>query len=206
MGDFYGSYEELMRCEKEGEDYEIVTATEGRDSRVVVMAPHGGKIEMGTSEIAKAIAGDTLALYAFQGRKRSNNARLHLTSHRFDEPRAVVLAEKAVIVLGVHGMTGKDEVVMVGGLHPSLVSAVNAALKNMGIETRDPSDGLKATGPRNICNRSQRGGVQLEVSRQLRDALVSNDERLVHLAREMRRLLQQEVEMPTASWAQPSVS
>ena len=192
VGDSYDSYEKLTQSEKEGEDYEIVAATEGRDSRVVVMAPHGGKIEHGTSEIAKEIAGDAFALYSFEGHKKENNARLHITSHRFDEPRAVALAQEAEIVLGVHGMTGNDEVVMVGGLHEPLVSAVRLSLQCVGIKTREPSDGLGATHSANICNRAKRGGVQLEISRRLRDALVADEQRLTRFAAKVRRLLQRE--------------
>ena len=192
MGDDYRSYEELKQTEKEGKDYTILTATDGRDSRVVVMAPHGGNIEPGTSEIAGEIADDAFALYSFQGQKKGNNARLHITSHRFDEPRAVTLAQQAQIVLSVHGMTGNDEFVMVGGLHQDLVSAVKSSLEGAGIEARDPPAHLNAACPTNICNLAQRGGVQLEISRQLRDSLVADKQRLTQLAVEIRRLLRLE--------------
>jgi phage replication-related protein YjqB (UPF0714/DUF867 family) len=52
----YKSFGELSYNESEGQDYVIRTCL--RNSPVLVMAPHGGKIEPGTAEIAEAIAGN----------------------------------------------------------------------------------------------------------------------------------------------------
>ena len=55
---------------------------------MAVVAPHGGGIERATSAIARAIAGGDHNLYLFEGRLPSlNYERLHLTSHRYDEPQ-----------------------------------------------------------------------------------------------------------------------
>lgn len=195
VGDRYRSYRELTGHERQGEDYEIKAVARNRDPRTVVIAPHGGKIEPGTSEIAESIAGDAFVLYSFQGRKKSNNRHLHITSHRFDEPQAVALVEAAHVALAVHGeYNDGEEFVMVGGLHQGLVSAVNSSLERIGITTREPSGGLYATHPQNICNRTQRGGVQLEISRQLRDVLMADEQRRAQFADEMRNLLHQEIQ------------
>jgi phage replication-related protein YjqB (UPF0714/DUF867 family) len=53
---------------------------------VAIIAPHGGKIEPGTSEIAAAIAGDDYSLYRFQGLRDRPREELHITSAKFDEP------------------------------------------------------------------------------------------------------------------------
>jgi phage replication-related protein YjqB (UPF0714/DUF867 family) len=53
---------------------------------VAVIAPHGGGIEPGTSELATAIAGDDFSLYLFEGLKSAGNGELHITSTNFDEP------------------------------------------------------------------------------------------------------------------------
>lgn len=195
MGDLYRSYGELKEHEREGEDYQIMTVTQGRDSRVAVIAPHGGQIEPGTSEIAENIAGDAFVHYSLQGRKTRNNRHLHITSHRFDEPQAVVLVEAAQVALAIHGeYNASEEFVMVGGLHRILVSAVKLSLERIGIATLEPSGGLDATHPQNICNRAQRGGVQLEISRRLRDVLVADEQRRTQFSDEMRNLLHQEVQ------------
>jgi phage replication-related protein YjqB (UPF0714/DUF867 family) len=74
---------------------------------VLTIAPHGGRIEPGTSEIAALIAGESYNLHRFEGRKPpGQNAVLHITSHHFDEPRALNLARKCRIVLGIHGCRG----------------------------------------------------------------------------------------------------
>ncbi len=40
-------------------------------SGIAVMAPHGGGIEPGTSEIANRVAGDEHAYYSFEGLKQN---------------------------------------------------------------------------------------------------------------------------------------
>jgi phage replication-related protein YjqB (UPF0714/DUF867 family) len=45
---------------------------------LAILAPHGGGIEPGTSELAEAVAGEGLSFYAFEGLKRSGNAVLHV--------------------------------------------------------------------------------------------------------------------------------
>ena len=55
--DKYSTYAKLRENEREGIDFTICIAD--RPASVAVIAPHGGKIEVGTSEIATAIAGDS---------------------------------------------------------------------------------------------------------------------------------------------------
>ena len=115
MAVVYCCYEMLRQNEREGVDYEVVTVTENRDPSVVVMAPHGGDIEPHTSLLADEIATDEFVFYEFRGKKKSGNRTLHITSTRFDEPCAVGLAERAEVVLAVHGARGGAEFLMVGG-------------------------------------------------------------------------------------------
>jgi poly-gamma-glutamate hydrolase-like protein len=56
-----------------------------------LVAPHGGGIEPGTSELADAIAASDLSFYTFEGLKPSGNTDLHITSTRFDEPMCLTL-------------------------------------------------------------------------------------------------------------------
>ncbi|MGA2468267.1 MAG: poly-gamma-glutamate hydrolase family protein, partial [Thermodesulfobacteriota bacterium] len=101
MTSSYQSFKELADREVEGQDYRI--RIELRDPRVLIMAPHGGKIEPMTAEVAESIAGMDYSFYSFDGLKVDGNSALHIESHFFDEPRALQAIEKADIVVTVHG-------------------------------------------------------------------------------------------------------
>ncbi len=66
--DTYSSYVELSAAELEGVDYRVLAQSR---STIVVLAPHGGGIEPGTSEIAWEVAGGEFSLYLFEGLKAS---------------------------------------------------------------------------------------------------------------------------------------
>jgi phage replication-related protein YjqB (UPF0714/DUF867 family) len=51
----YTNFKELAAYEREGHDFRI--RIELRNPRILIMAPHGGKIEPSTAEIAEASAG-----------------------------------------------------------------------------------------------------------------------------------------------------
>ena len=62
MSDRYASYVQLAESEREGQDYSV--RVEGdRSSAILVLAPHGGSIEPGTSELA-ALSGSSKELVA----------------------------------------------------------------------------------------------------------------------------------------------
>jgi phage replication-related protein YjqB (UPF0714/DUF867 family) len=166
----YTSFRELADRETEGQDYRI--RIELRNPRVLIMAPHGGKIEPTTAEIAEAIAGIDYSFYSFEGLK-TDSRMLHIESHLFDEPHALQAAQKGDVVVTVHGqLNQKEEFVMVGGLNDSLRSEIEMQLAAASFQTRPPSEGLMGSDPMNICNRGKlRQGVQLEVSRKVRDVL-----------------------------------
>lgn len=174
---FYTSFKELATHEKEGQDYRI--RIKSRDPRILIMAPHGGKIEPTTEIIAEAIAGEDYSFYSFQGLKTDSRI-LHIESHLFDEPRALKAVEKAEVVVTVHGQIDqKKEFVMVGGLHDSLRTEIMRQLEAAGFQTRTPTEGLMGMDPQNICNRGRlKKGTQLEVSRKVRDLLRIDQEQL----------------------------
>lgn len=173
--DKYSSFPELAANEVLNEDYAIEFID--RSSEVFVIAPHGGWIEPGTSEITKTIAGNDLSYYVFSGLKRGRSHRdLHISSERFDEPNALELIAGTETVIGVHGMvdneTGED--VWVGGRDSSLSRAVTESLNAFGFTAilRQPGQRLSGQATSNVCNRGKRtAGIQLEISRRLRDRL-----------------------------------
>lgn len=174
----YRSYKELASREVEGKDYQIRINL--KEEHILVVTPHGGKIEPGTTEIGEAIAGMGYSFYSFEGLKEDGNSALHIESHLFDEPRALQAVEKAKIVMTVHGQIDRnDAFVMIGGLHTPLGSEIKRELEAAGFQIRPPTEGLAGTDPMNICNRGAlKKGVQLEISRKMRDLLRNDKEEL----------------------------
>jgi phage replication-related protein YjqB (UPF0714/DUF867 family) len=167
MDDRYGSFAELAESEKEGRDYCL--EFEDRETEIVVMTPHGGGIEQGTSEIVKAVAGEELSYYCFNGIKRSGNKDLHIGSTRFDEPSGVALVERSQAAVAIHGLEGQGEVIQVGGLDEDLKGGLLQALLDAGFEAREDDSHHSGTFPSNLCNRGATGqGVQLEIPEGLR--------------------------------------
>jgi phage replication-related protein YjqB (UPF0714/DUF867 family) len=166
MADKYGSFPELARNEKGGRDFRIHCRDRG--SATVIVAPHGGGIEPGTSEIADAIAGDDLSFCAFVGMKSRGNRDLHITSTRFDEPRCVAIVSASEKAVSIHGAERLGSVVFLGGRDRDSVNHLRAALEERGFCARiDPR--LLGQGKKNICNRGRSGvGLQLELSKALR--------------------------------------
>jgi phage replication-related protein YjqB (UPF0714/DUF867 family) len=193
MADQYDSFAALAAREIEGVHYRIHVVA--RASPVAVVAPHGGLIEPGASEAAMAIAGDTHSLYCFESlTKRAKGDGLHITSTRFDGPRALWLVARAEFVIGVHGRkNGPDEAsIWVGGLHEELRDAICEALRGAGFRAKPVGEGHPLAGrdPSNICNRGKRrAGVQLELPRTLRNIFASDAARRRAFAQAVRDAL-----------------
>ncbi len=94
--DGYRGYDDLALALREGVDY-AVHVRYPANSAVAVIAPHGGRIEGGTSAVARLIAGADHGLYLFEGLRTANDNfdHLHLTSHCFDEPRCLERSGRA---------------------------------------------------------------------------------------------------------------
>jgi len=165
----YGSYADLARQQCRGRDYEIHVRR--RPSlAVAVIAPHGGGIEDGTSELARAIAGDDFNLYLLEGtRPTGNYAALHLTSHLFDEPECLALIAGCEYVVAIHGCAGSDARVLLGGLDLGLKWRIDTALQGSDLVVQAEGHRFPATHAHNVVNRGARGrGVQLEITHSLR--------------------------------------
>jgi phage replication-related protein YjqB (UPF0714/DUF867 family) len=167
----YRSYAELESKEQEGADYRIIACP--RQSPVAVIAPHGGSIEPGTSELARRIAGQEFSLYCFEGLRRNGNVALHITSTHFDEPSCLAIVGASDIVLSVHGSEEPAEVVHIGGRDERLAGTLRDALAAAGFAARrDDTEDHGGRLARNICNRGASGqGCQLEISKSLRHTL-----------------------------------
>ncbi|MFA6585875.1 MAG: poly-gamma-glutamate hydrolase family protein [Candidatus Paceibacterota bacterium] len=173
----YNSFADLVKSEIQGEDFDI--QIEKRDSQIAFFAPHGGKIEPGTTEIVHYLAGNEYSFYSFVGKKGSNNFLMHISSNSFDEPQALELAKSVDRVITIHGMKGNDvEKITLGGLDKELILKVKQQLLNVDfpVEIADADSTLKGVSIENICNKGNSGkGLQIEISRMLRQKLVSNE-------------------------------
>jgi phage replication-related protein YjqB (UPF0714/DUF867 family) len=166
--DRYYCFAELTQYETFGEDY-CIDMKKG-SSGIAVMAPHGGGIEFGTNQMARAIAHPDHTFWAFNGIKKTGNRILHITSTRFDAPDALKIAFAAQTVLTLHGCHGDASVVYVGGRHGPLKVHLCQNLLKAGFNARiSKKEGLRGESPLNLCNRCRTGnGIQLEITTGLR--------------------------------------
>jgi phage replication-related protein YjqB (UPF0714/DUF867 family) len=170
--DSYRGYDDLARAQTEGVDY-VVHVRHQQGSPVAILAPHGGRIEGGTSAVARLIAGNEHGLYLFEGLRAANDNfdHLHLTSHCFDEPRCLDLIARCDTVIAIHGYAAPGADVLLGGRDERLKAELAPALAAQGLSVEIDGHAFPGLDPQNICNRGRSGqGVQVELSASLRRA------------------------------------
>jgi phage replication-related protein YjqB (UPF0714/DUF867 family) len=133
------------------------------------MAPHGGKIEPGTSELAEYLAGQDFSFYAFEGIRSGNNGRLSLPLDRFEEPECTRVLGRCGLAVVIQAILGKNREVKLAGAHATLREQLGGVLRAAGFEVLDDECPVN---PLELCNRPG-PGVRIEVSRKLRDRFVS---------------------------------
>lgn len=172
MADLYASYAELAAAEEEGVDYaRRQVLVDG--ATWCSIAIHGGGIEGGSGEAARAVGADLMNHYEFAGLKNTGNGDLHITSTAFDEPQGEAIVQAARRCLSFHGYTGTDGVAetAVGGLDTEMVERVTEHLEDAGFTVITAPSEIAGTDPDNICNETLiSAGVQLEMSRAQREA------------------------------------
>lgn len=192
--DHYQNFAELAAKNVAGKDYKI--EVQDRNSGTLVMAFHGGYIEPGTTELAKAVAGEDLSFYGFEGlvERETDEASytsslLHLTSAKFDEPLLLKLAQAKEFCLAIHGFGGIEADFCVGGANPDqrkLVAETLAkslpAFKSCEL-CCNPFNG---TSLKNPVNRCLKRGVQIELSPRLRKQIISDSNLRQEIAQALR--------------------
>lgn len=164
--DTYADYADLAAHEDEGVDYQRLLRFP-RGAKVAHIAIHGGAIEAPSTQLADRSARlGGHAYYSFTGIKSSSNSALHITAHRFDEPKALKLVAKVDYTVSWHGAGGAAPTTYIGGRDKALIRRISAELRAAGFNVaRTLPPGLEGTNPDNITNRNSRGkGVQLEIS------------------------------------------
>ena len=173
--DYYRDMKELLKKE-EPDSYKILTRT--ADSPILVVSPHGGKIELYTSTISDGIAGEDFNYFDFQGQIEagSNYERLHVTATHYNAPQLQELNSKAKVTLSVHGVANDDlRMTFVGGRDKVGAAKVIAALNEAGFEAAPPPPSISGEHRRNFVNQNaSKAGIQLEITTAQRRALFNN--------------------------------
>jgi len=186
--DKYNSIVELKG--KEPDDNYSETEITDRNSWLIVVAPHGGQIEPHTDAIATKLAGDKFNLIVFRGlipdEEECYNT-LHVDSRKFRTPALLKLQDQAEskLTLSVHGLKDRDEgpkeVVWIGGKKEVLRERLSSALVAAGFSAIDAvKEGMSGPLGRqndNFINLKSEG-IQLEISRSMRNMLAETPERL----------------------------
>ncbi|MGW4164161.1 poly-gamma-glutamate hydrolase family protein [Streptomyces sp. NPDC004788] len=152
-----------------------------------VIAPHGGSIESGTSELCMAVAGYTPFDYttdpasaAVAGEPQrdywmyealSNPDNQHVTSTHCDDPAALAACANNLYAVSLHGFSDTTEKkINVGGLDARLKRNLLAAFDKYGLNTKNSNpdwnvtvvlagatDPINGDDPTNIVNRTRTG-------------------------------------------------
>lgn len=172
--DKYKSFAQLQQREKENQDYRI-NSRQGT-SGILIIAPHGGGIEPGTTELALAVAEPEHSFYSFEGWKRSGNKDLHITSTNFDEPLALEIISSSRTLIALHGCDDEEEITYLGGLDERFKAVIKQSLMDHGFVVRFPhQSNFGGEDAENLCNRTMtKMGVQLELSNGLRKKMFQN--------------------------------
>ncbi|MFF8028957.1 poly-gamma-glutamate hydrolase family protein [Streptomyces sp. NPDC007896] len=162
--------------------------------RSAVIAPHGGGIEGGTSELCLAIAGYDPAdlaptpavgpvhdFWMFEGLMSSGNGALHVTSTHCDDTIARSLCAGSLNALSLHGCSPEQaglesgaKAVLIGGLNSTFRQYLLEEFTAVGIRalTASGEEEIAGVSPDNICNRTLLGmGAQLEITTALRASM-----------------------------------
>jgi phage replication-related protein YjqB (UPF0714/DUF867 family) len=168
--------------------------------KTTILAPHGGGIEPGTSELCLAVAGHhpanlpqippagvTYDYWMFEGLRELGNAALHVRSTGCDDGVAVSLCAGSLNALALHGFRPEPpdfpedgQVVLVGGGNTILRGYLLEGLRNADFDARDAGQHgeLDGNAKCNIVNRTLLGmGAQLELSTPLRDVMFTEHSR-----------------------------
>ncbi len=140
--------------------------------KIGIIDIHGGNIEPGTEEIAKNIAGDNLPIYI-------NNSGKHIESTKFENSELEKFIMDKDIIVSIHGEKDvENSFAMIGGLDLDLKSKIESKLKT-NFEVKEPPEILNGNNSDNICNKGKSGkGIQIEISRKLRNELLENTENM----------------------------
>jgi phage replication-related protein YjqB (UPF0714/DUF867 family) len=176
------------QAKEDGELIELLD-DDGRQRRLITIAPHGGDIEPHTDEqaeqVATRLAAKAVTCWRCTGWKPGGGAldRWHITSTDLNEASfpllAQVMSRRFAHAVAFHGFESDHPEIIIGGTAPMALkeeirTAVDAALAGLGIDVRiaTPEDHFGGDDSCNIVNRLTIGranGIQLEQAPEARD-------------------------------------
>ncbi|WP_245335838.1 poly-gamma-glutamate hydrolase family protein [Staphylococcus sp. GDY8P94P] len=168
--DYYKSMTELYNDTKEGIDWKKDTRDVGKS--VLIVAPHGGNIEQGTSELTKLVANNgDFDYFSFEAIRPSNNTQLHVTSTNYDDATLHDMIQDRTATISIHGAQGEEQLVYLGGYQSPLRDAIQSQLERKGFVVKIPPEYLSGLSNANFINKVEEStGVQLELTTALRKA------------------------------------
>ena len=189
--DIFKNYEELSSHYQEGKDFKI--ETKERQGDTIILAIHGGRIEKGTDELAKAIAKTDHSYYIFKAliyedSNKDQRNDLHLTAKNFDEPQALKMTAQKNKVVSLHGAKGEEKLVYMGGNNELLRENIAKQLSASGFKLAEAPEDLNGNHPDNIANKSRNlKGAQMELTTALREELLDNPSKMEQFAQAVRK-------------------
>lgn len=172
--DKYQSMTQLENETVEGVDWKKDTRDNG--TKVLIVAPHGGNIEQGTTEATKALAEKgNYDYFSFEAIRPKNNTELHVTSTHYDDPTLNQMIKNRTATISIHGAAGTDQIIYLGGPRSTLRDEMGTQLKSSGFTVMVPPDRIGGVKKNNFINREENNtGVQLELTTALRKAFFNN--------------------------------
>lgn len=191
------NFAELAAKNVAGKDYKI--EVQDRNSKILVMAFHGGFIEPGTTELAKAIVGEELSYYGFEGlvdretdEASYTSSLLHLTSSKFDEPLLMKLALAKEFCLAIHGFGGVEADFCIGGTNVDQRRQITENLSKAFPDLKSCElccNPFNGTSLKNPVNRCLKRGVQIEISPRARKQILRDAKFRKDVAGSLRKAL-----------------
>ncbi|WP_306790239.1 MULTISPECIES: poly-gamma-glutamate hydrolase family protein [unclassified Staphylococcus] len=174
--DYYKSMTELYNDTTEGIDWKKDTRNVGKS--VLIVAPHGGNIEQGTSELTKLVANNgDFDYFSFEAIRPSNNTQLHVTSTNYDDATLHEMIQDRTATISIHGAQGEEQLVYLGGYQSPLRDAIQSQLELKGFVVKIPPEYLGGLSNANFINKVEEStGVQLELTTALRKAFFKDED------------------------------
>lgn len=150
---------------------------------IAVLALHGGNLEAGTEQIVRSIGENSNAsIYIISVRSEESFNKLHVPSTKINpvySEKLHKIVENCTTAIAIHGHSRKkyDDTVFVSGSNEKLHKVVSESLKinldNYKFRTTASTipDDLNCDDPRNILNKFELKGVQIELPISLRQVI-----------------------------------